>query len=174
MLPVLLRSQAAVRRECSLSEEAVPPEEVAEIFGCIDADGSGAIDAAELGEFLKEDLQPATMTFDAFFRSMFELASVWVDDDEDDDGDDAESGAAEQKYVTFLRSTFDGVSMPVRGHQRGEPGGLGRVPVYEVAGATGEEFVFALIMDNGACVEPPPQQPVPSAQQPNCLTEVSQ
>ena len=40
--------------------------EVRELFNVIDADGSGAIDAAELQELLTTDLQTSDMTFEPF------------------------------------------------------------------------------------------------------------
>ena len=67
----------AVRIECGLSETAVPFRDIAELFGVIDADGSGAIDAEELKLLLSADLDAPSMTFGAFYSSMFELASLW-------------------------------------------------------------------------------------------------
>ena len=53
----------AVREECQLNKQAVPDNEIAELFGVIDADQSGAIDAEELGDLLKADCDPGAMTF---------------------------------------------------------------------------------------------------------------
>lgn len=62
----------AVRMECGLSPDSVSDEQIEELFGVIDADESGAIDADELQDLLSSDLDEAAMTFKAFFSSVFE------------------------------------------------------------------------------------------------------
>ena len=100
----------AVRIECGLSESAVPFRDIQELFGVIDADGSGAIDAEELKLLLSADLDAPSMTFGAFYSSMFELASLWS------------ARQSEEQFCVFLKGLFDWISMPCNGHQLGEPG----------------------------------------------------
>jgi Ca2+-binding EF-hand superfamily protein len=95
----------AVREECQLSEDAVPDEEIEELFGVIDADQSGAIDSDELGDLLSADLGAGSMTFGPFYSSIFELASVWMPVER------------ESSYVRFLEGLFDAITEAVNGHE---------------------------------------------------------
>ena len=100
----------AVRLECGLSEAAVSSSDIEELFGVIDADGSGAIDAGELKLLLGADLDAPSMSFGAFYSSMFELASLWSEEE------------SEEQYCLFLGGLFDWISLPTNGHELGEPG----------------------------------------------------
>ena len=95
----------AVREECQLNRQAVPDNEIAELFGVIDADQSGAIDAEELGDLLKADCDPGAMTFGPFYSSIFELASVWVTKEH------------EPAYVRFLDGLFGAITEAINGHE---------------------------------------------------------
>lgn len=85
---------AAVRQECGLTEKSVSAEEIMELFGVIDADQSGAIDSKELKVLIKADLDTPTMTFGAFYASMFELVALWSEDD------------CEDQCVVFMSGVF--------------------------------------------------------------------
>ena len=61
---------AAVREECQLAEETLSSADIAELFAAVDADSSGAIDAAELKMLLSADLASQTLMFEAFHSSM--------------------------------------------------------------------------------------------------------
>ena len=67
-----------VREECGLTVEATSDEDVGELFGIVDTDQSGAIDADELRTFLTTNLEAASMTFAPFLASIFELTALWV------------------------------------------------------------------------------------------------
>ena len=94
----------AVRQECELSTAVVSDEQMLELFGVIDEDQSGAIDAAELQALLASNLDEASMTFSGFCSSIFELACVWVDDEEED---------LEHAYSEFFKGLFNQISLPV-------------------------------------------------------------
>ena len=83
----------------------MPDNEIAELFGVIDADQSGAIDAEELGDLLKADCDPGAMTFGPFYSSIFELASVWVTKEH------------EPAYVRFLDGLFGAITEAINGHE---------------------------------------------------------
>jgi Ca2+-binding EF-hand superfamily protein len=107
----------AVREECQLTEDAVPDTEIEELFGVIDADQSGAIDADELGELLNANLGTATMTFGPFYSSIFELVSVWVPVEN------------ESSYVRFLDHVFNSITDAINGHELDLD--TARVPVFD-------------------------------------------
>ena len=75
-----------MRLRCGLSEAAVSSSDSEGLCGGIDADGSGAIDAGELKLLLGADLDAPSMSFGAFYSSMFELASLWSDEETEDQG----------------------------------------------------------------------------------------
>ena len=104
--------------------------EVRELFNVIDADGSGAIDAAELQELLTTDLQTSDMTFEPFcscecfcnalccekshqlnwklwLAAFFELVSLWVTP--------IKFEMPEDSYVRFLNEIFSEITVPVNG-----------------------------------------------------------
>ena len=47
-----------------------------ELFGVIDVDQSGAIDAAELQELLSSDLAIHSMTFEPFYAALYQLHHI--------------------------------------------------------------------------------------------------
>jgi Ca2+-binding EF-hand superfamily protein len=109
-----------VREECGLSEEKTSDEDVQELFGIVDTDESGAIDATELRTFLTTNLEAASMTFAPFLASIFELTALWVPTE------------SEAQYVRFLDVMFQNISYPCNGHTREEdPKALTKVPVIE-------------------------------------------
>ena len=68
-----------------LTEQQVSHQDMRELFGVIDVDQSGSIDANELRLFLHESLDVGTMNFPAFHSAMFELASLWVPEPQTED-----------------------------------------------------------------------------------------
>jgi Ca2+-binding EF-hand superfamily protein len=117
-----------VRNELQLQVSSVGDDELRELYGVVDADGSGAIDASELLAILQEDLTASTMTFEAFYSAMFELATVWVPEEN------------EEQYISFLQGIFDVVSMPVNGHTYDEE--LSAVPVFDGSDVRVANFRF--------------------------------
>ena len=97
----------AVRAECGLDEDAVSDEEIKELFGVIDVDQSGGIDASELTDLLEADLEQASITFSAFYSSIFELTEIWACDEDEDDPVEIE-----KNYVEFLRAVFKAAAVP--------------------------------------------------------------
>ena len=97
----------AVRVECGLHEDAVSDKEIEELFGVIDTDQGGGIDSGELMELLEANLDDASITFGAFYSSIFELATLWADDDEEDDSDETVNN-----YVLFLKAVFKATAIP--------------------------------------------------------------
>ena len=83
-----------VRQECGLTVEKASDAEVAELFGIVDTDESGAIDAAELRTFLTTNLEAASITFAPFLSSIFELTALWV------------PNQSEAQYARFLDVMF--------------------------------------------------------------------
>ena len=121
---------SAVRENCGLAEEKVsvrprPPgsapapvaspiasvltaprggclqdDELEELFCLIDTDGSSAIDAGEFYEVLTAETAEPEMTYEAFKRSMFELADVWSEE------------VSEESYTAFLGTIFQAIACP--------------------------------------------------------------
>ena len=108
---------AAVRAECKLSESEISDNDIEELFGVIDADESGAIDANELCVLLTADLDTPSMTFGPFHASIFELMTLWVPEE------------TETAYCNFLQQLFEAISVPVNGHTEDED--LSIVPVFD-------------------------------------------
>ena len=107
----------AVRGECKLSPNEISNNDIEELFGVIDADESGAIDAPELCVLLTADLDTPSMTFGPFHASIFELMMLWVPEQ------------TEQAYCNFLQRLFEAISIPVNGHTADED--LSIVPVFD-------------------------------------------
>ena len=97
----------AVRAECGLDEDAVSDEEIKELFGVIDVDQSGGIDASELTDLMEADLEQASITFSAFYSSIFELTEIWANDEDINDPVEIE-----KNYVAFLRAVFKAAAVP--------------------------------------------------------------
>ena len=110
-----------------MKKASVSDEEIAELFGVIDADQSGAIDAEELQELLTFDLESATMTFGPFYSSIFELVQVWVPRESED------------QYVLFLQAVFDKITTPVNGHTLEEDLSLVEIFGIDVRASEGDE-----------------------------------
>jgi Ca2+-binding EF-hand superfamily protein len=108
---------AAVRGECNLKESQMSDNDLEELFAVVDADESGAIDAAELCVLLTADLATPSMTFGPFHASLFELMTLWVPEE------------TEEAYCNFLQQLFEAISMPVNGHTTDED--LSAVPVFD-------------------------------------------
>lgn len=108
-----------VRNECGLDKETTTDEDVQELFGIVDTDQSGAIDAEELQTFLTTDLEAASMTFTPFLASMFELTALWVPTE------------SEKQYSRFLDVMFQMICRPCNGHTQDEGRELEKVPVIE-------------------------------------------
>ena len=108
----------ALRQECGLSESEVSDEEISELFGVIDADQSGAIDSKELKVLLTAELDTPTMTFGAFYASMFELVYLWSEQE------------TEEQYILFMQGLFGWITVPTNGHVEGEDG-LAELPVFD-------------------------------------------
>ena len=75
-------------------------DELEELFCLIDTDGSSAIDAGEFYEVLTAETAEPEMTYEAFKRSMFELADVWSEE------------AGEESYMAFLGTVFEAIACP--------------------------------------------------------------
>ncbi len=108
-----------VRNECGLDKETTTDEDVEELFGIVDTDQSGAIDAEELRTFLTTDLEAASMTFAPFLASIFELTALWVPTE------------SEKQYSRFLDVMFQNICYPCNGHKQDEGRALEKVPVIE-------------------------------------------
>ena len=108
----------AVREIAGLDASQIPETEMEELFRVVDADESGAIDAAELRVLLTANLETASMTFAPFHASIFELCDLWVEEEDD-----------EEKYCHFCQRMFEEISEPVNGHTTAED--LAEVPVFD-------------------------------------------
>ena len=108
-----------VRKECGLDKETTTDEDVKELFGIVDTDQSGAIDAEELRTFLTTNLEAASMTFTPFLASIFELTALWVPTE------------SEKQYSRFLDVMFQRICCPCNGHTQDEGRALEKVPVIE-------------------------------------------
>ena len=146
----------AVRKECEISAAAVPDSEIEELFNVIDADGSGGIDSGELMELFDADLDDATMTFAAFFSSIFELSALWAEDE------------AERNYVDFLLEMFSSVSVPREHVAHLSPAELQKLPVFADAAKKRPNFrlrplvdVDTLLDDEGLMSPRPEPEPAP-------------
>ena len=72
--PVLNLSAGVLYDICANKrEQVVSDAEMVELFGVIDVDQSGAIDAAELQELLSSDLAIHSMTFEPFYAALYHL-----------------------------------------------------------------------------------------------------
>eukprot|EP01052_Picozoa_sp_SAG31_P026410 SAG31_NODE_2390_length_5804_cov_2.122699_3_plen_285_part_00 len=89
---------AAVRKDCQLQPEQVSDDELEELFCMIDEDGSGGIDAEEFRLLLTAKHDGEEMSYEAFKRSMFELADVWAEE------------VSEGSYLAFLGVVYDAVT----------------------------------------------------------------
>ena len=146
----------AVRKECEISAAAVPDSEIEELFNVIDVDGSGGIDSSELMELFDADLDDATMTFAAFFSSIFELSALWAEDE------------AERNYVDFLLEMFASVSVPREHVAHLSPVELQGLPVFADAAKKRPNFrlrplvdVDTLLDDEGLMSPRPEPEPAP-------------
>lgn len=108
-----------VRKECGLDKETTTDEDVKELFGIVDTDQSGAIDAEELRTFLTTNLEAASMSFTPFLASIFELTALWVPTE------------SEKQYSRFLDVMFQRICCPCNGHTQDEWSTMEKVPVIE-------------------------------------------
>eukprot|EP01051_Picozoa_sp_SAG22_P020865 SAG22_NODE_4380_length_1287_cov_1.029461_1_plen_216_part_10 len=118
----------AVRTECKLSTDAVSDDELEELFCMIDSDGSSAIDADEFYEMLTHEDDEPEMTYEAFKRSMFELADVWAEE------------VSEDSYCAFLGTVFEAIACPT--------GLMGLDEIGSLIGADGRALVRLRAVDD--------------------------
>ena len=106
---------AAIRKECDLSAAEVSDDDISELFTVVDVDASGGICSAELTQLLTASTTQQTMTRRPFYSSIFELATLWVQDKEEENDSgaaaNAKSGivASRRLYVQFLQGLFSTV-----------------------------------------------------------------
>lgn len=129
----------AVRTECDLPESAISDNDIEELFGVIDGDESGAIDANELCVLLTADLDTPSMTFGPFHASIFELMTLWVPTETVD------------AYCEFLQRLFEAISVPVNGHTVDED--LSVVPVFDPTDGTTPNFRLRDLADCGTLLD---------------------
>eukprot|EP01043_Picozoa_sp_COSAG02_P053387 COSAG02_NODE_5886_length_3963_cov_3.104555_1_plen_618_part_01 len=130
----------AVRAECGLDEDAVSDDEIKELFGVIDTDQGGGIDAGELMELLEADLDQAVITFGGFYSSIFELAEIWAYDENEED-----PAAIEHNFVTFLRAVFKATAVPCDHVKHFSEAELETLNVFEDAAKTRPNFELRTI-----------------------------
>eukprot|EP01043_Picozoa_sp_COSAG02_P010326 COSAG02_NODE_361_length_23829_cov_82.704509_4_plen_1094_part_00 len=138
----------AVRTECELDEEAVSDDEIKELFGVIDTDQGGGIDAGELMELLEADLDQAAITFGGFYSSIFELAEIWAYDEDAED-----LAVIEHNFVAFLRAVFKATAVPRDHVMHFSEAELETLDVFEDAAKTQPNFELRTLESVGTLVQ---------------------
>jgi CRP-like cAMP-binding protein/Ca2+-binding EF-hand superfamily protein len=87
-----------LRKECNISDDAVPDETLIDLFEAVDTDGAGGIDAEEFEDFICSDPLAMDMTYKVFAEAMFQLAQLWVEEED------------EEQYAAFLDALFDRIT----------------------------------------------------------------
>ena len=86
------------REVLNLPAAVLSDPELRELHGVVDTDENVLVDAGELIEFLTMELEEHRLNFEAFYSSIFELATVWAE------------SMTEQGYTLFLEHIFNSVA----------------------------------------------------------------
>ena len=85
---------AIIRSECKIPEEVISDDVLTELFDEVDTDGTGGIDGQEFEVFICSDPLAMDMNYKVFAEAMFQLAQLWVEEEE------------EHQYSMFLDALF--------------------------------------------------------------------
>ena len=104
----------AVREGAGLDEKSISDADVDVLFSTVDDDGNGAIDLVELHELVTIELDAIAMNSTVFSCSIFELATLWMQEELPRVSGKGGAEISEDEYIqamcNFLRQVSSHVS----------------------------------------------------------------